>query len=257
MTGEGGGDATAAYVVQPKPGGLCDAIFRAAPLVAPDEHVLVGLPDTVWFPTAALTALGDDGLQFLLFPVDRPEFFDAVVTDEDGRVQEVQVKSPDARSKWVWGAFKMPGRVFHELHSLVADGFLDEREIPQTTMRGRGRPARRYALTDRGRAGFPHAYDDLAVAALRHIAASGGTEAVSRFTEERVAGLEERCREAMDDAPATPLARAAALAEALTREGYAANASAILAGGQLCQHHCPVAPRGGVSSRSCARPRPR
>ena len=118
VTGEGGGDATAAYVVQPKPGGLCDAIFRAAPLVAPDEHVLVGLPDTVWFPTAALTALGDDGLQFLLFPVDRPEFFDAVVTGDGGAVKEIQVKSPDARSRWVWGAFKMPGRVFHELHSL-------------------------------------------------------------------------------------------------------------------------------------------
>ena len=32
------------------PSGLCDAIFRAAPLVAPDEPVIVGLPDTVWFP---------------------------------------------------------------------------------------------------------------------------------------------------------------------------------------------------------------
>jgi predicted ArsR family transcriptional regulator len=28
---------------------------------------------------------------------------------------------------------------------------------------------------------------------------------------------------------------------ALSAEGYAANASAIAGGGQLCQHHCPVA----------------
>jgi predicted ArsR family transcriptional regulator len=35
--------------------------------------------------------------------------------------------------------------------------------------------------------------------------------------------------------------RAQALAVALTAEGYAATASAISGGGQLCQHHCPVA----------------
>jgi predicted ArsR family transcriptional regulator len=37
------------------------------------------------------------------------------------------------------------------------------------------------------------------------------------------------------------LARAEALAAALTAEGYAASASTIASGGQLCQHHCPVA----------------
>src|SRR5919109_1456104 len=30
------------YAVQPRPAGLCDAIFRALPLVAPDEPVVVG-----------------------------------------------------------------------------------------------------------------------------------------------------------------------------------------------------------------------
>src|SRR5919107_105284 len=32
------GDATIAYVVQAQPSGLCDAVFRAAPLVPQDEH---------------------------------------------------------------------------------------------------------------------------------------------------------------------------------------------------------------------------
>jgi predicted ArsR family transcriptional regulator len=32
-----------------------------------------------------------------------------------------------------------------------------------------------------------------------------------------------------------------ALAEALTSEGYAASAHKVGSGGQLCQHHCPVA----------------
>ncbi|MGZ5847887.1 MAG: nucleotidyltransferase family protein, partial [Ramlibacter sp.] len=106
------------YVVQPKAGGLCDAIFRACTLVRPDEDVLVGLPDTIWFPEEGFTALPDGVLAFLLFPVDRPQAFDAVVTDEDGNVLEIQVKHPDARTNWIWGAFKMPGRVLHELEAL-------------------------------------------------------------------------------------------------------------------------------------------
>ena len=107
-----------AYVCQVGAAGLCDAIFRALPLVAPDEPVIVGLPDTIWFPADALRRLPDDRLSFLLFPVERPELFDAVDHAPDGQVREVQVKSPHARSRWVWGAFKMPGRVLHDLHTL-------------------------------------------------------------------------------------------------------------------------------------------
>ena len=114
-----GAGADIAYVVQPQAAGLCDAVFRAAPLVHPDEDVAVGLPDTIWFPEDALARLPRDRLAFLLFPVARPELFDAVVHDEaTGRVEEIQVKRPDARSRWIWGAFRMPGRVFHELHAL-------------------------------------------------------------------------------------------------------------------------------------------
>ena len=106
------------YVVQPKASGLCDAIFRACPLIRPDESVVVGLPDTIWFPQDGLALLPDDVLAFLLFPVDRPQAFDAVIADENGQVQEIQVKHPEARSNWVWGAFKLPGGVLHELNAL-------------------------------------------------------------------------------------------------------------------------------------------
>ncbi|MFL6538725.1 MAG: nucleotidyltransferase family protein [Chthoniobacterales bacterium] len=110
--------ATPVFVVQPQPAGLCDALFCAAPIVARDETVAIGLPDTIWFPANGLCALPDELLSFLLFPVEQPQFFDAVVTDENGNVLEIQVKQSDARSKWIWGAFKMPGSVFHELHQL-------------------------------------------------------------------------------------------------------------------------------------------
>jgi dTDP-glucose pyrophosphorylase len=112
------GDATIAYVVQSKPAGLCDAIFRAASLVPEDEGVLVGLPDTIWFPADGFAALPEDRLAFLLFPVDHPEVFDAVRVGEGGRVLEIQVKVPDPSSHWVWGAFRMPGRVLHDLRAL-------------------------------------------------------------------------------------------------------------------------------------------
>jgi glucose-1-phosphate thymidylyltransferase len=114
----GGGieNTDVAFVVQPKAAGLCDALFRARMLIHPDESVLVGLPDTIWFPTDALLHLPADRLAFLTFPVSRPELFDAVVTDEAGRVQEIQVKAAQARSSWIWGAFRMPGTVFHELY---------------------------------------------------------------------------------------------------------------------------------------------
>lgn len=109
--------AQLAYVVQPQPSGLCDAVFRASTVAGDREDVLVGLPDTVWFPKAALAALPDVDLSFLLFPVEHPEFFDAVVLDGE-QVREIQVKQPNARSNWIWGAFRMSATGFRDLQLL-------------------------------------------------------------------------------------------------------------------------------------------
>lgn len=121
------GRADLAYVVQPRAAGLCDAIFRARPLIHSEEAVVVGLPDTIWFPADGLRALPDDRLSFLLFPVEHPELFDAVVADERGRVSHIEVKARDAHTCWVWGAFRMPGHIYHELHDFWrARGAADE-----------------------------------------------------------------------------------------------------------------------------------
>jgi dTDP-glucose pyrophosphorylase len=111
------GSTPIAYVVQPQPAGLCDAVFAANPVIERDAPVIVGLPDTVWFPENGLANLPDDVLSFLLFPVDHPEFFDAVVLDGE-RMLEIQVKQRNAASNWIWGAFKMPGHVFDALRQL-------------------------------------------------------------------------------------------------------------------------------------------
>ena len=116
--GGGIGRVDTAFVVQPVAAGLCDAIFRACPLIAADEEVVIGLPDTIWFPSDGLARLPSGRLAFLLFPVENPELFDAVVLGDGDRVEEIEVKRPGARSNWVWGAFRMPGHVFHALHQL-------------------------------------------------------------------------------------------------------------------------------------------
>jgi glucose-1-phosphate thymidylyltransferase len=122
--GAGYGDTAIAYVVQPPTGGLCDAVFRALPLIALQEPVVVGLPDTVWFPEDALCALPAGGpatgLSFLLFAVERPEYFDAVVLDGDDRVREIQVKRPEPASNWIRGAFRTTGAVLAVLAVLRA-----------------------------------------------------------------------------------------------------------------------------------------
>ncbi|HEY6305513.1 MAG TPA: sugar phosphate nucleotidyltransferase [Candidatus Angelobacter sp.] len=109
------------YVVQQKPQGLCDALFRAAPLARRHEQVLIGLPDTIWFPEDAYLPALDfpaTDLNLVLFPVAAPSCFDAVVCDELGYVQEVQVKKPNPGSHWIWGAVTTTGECFYRLKLL-------------------------------------------------------------------------------------------------------------------------------------------
>ncbi|RPE32128.1 helix-turn-helix transcriptional regulator [Kitasatospora cineracea] len=145
-----------------------------------------------------------------------------------------------------------PAAVRRHLDGLAAAGLVDAREQRVYGSRGRGRPAKVFALTDSGRSAFYQAYDQLAADALRWIseAAGGGSageEAVAAFARARLAKQGERYQDALDQAGAQ---RAEALAEALSADGYAATvrrvpsaaaAPAAPAGAQLCQHHCPVA----------------
>jgi predicted ArsR family transcriptional regulator len=133
-----------------------------------------------------------------------------------------------------------PAAVRRHLDALIADGEATTRSAPRRGPRGRGRPAKLFLLTAAGRARFGHAYDDLAVAALRFLAEQGGDQAVRSFAEQRVTDLVGRHRAAVVALP-DPTTRAVALADALSSAGYAASAEHVGAGAQLCQHHCPVA----------------
>ncbi len=133
-----------------------------------------------------------------------------------------------------------PTAVRRHLDALVAEGEAYSREASPRSRRGRGRPARLFLLTEVGRARFGHAYDDLAVAALRFIAEEKGEQGVRQFAERRMAGLMADHRAALD-AARSPAERAEVLARALSKEGYAATTRDVGSGEQICQHHCPVA----------------
>lgn len=106
------------YTIQRKPHGLCDAIFKAVPVINESDSILVGLPDTVWFPEDGFNYLEENSLSLLLFPVSEPEKYDAVSVDVHGRVDQVFVKTPGVQENWVWGAFKMSFSVYKDLYNL-------------------------------------------------------------------------------------------------------------------------------------------
>jgi predicted ArsR family transcriptional regulator len=168
---------------------------------------------------------------------------ESVGTADDGRTRDrvsalLLERGPQTAAELAGLLGVSPAAVRRHLDALLATGRVEERTT-RDAHRGRGRPARRFSLTESGRSAFPHAYDDLALTALRYVATSGGPDAVRAVAEAQMAGLEARASSAV--AAAAPVDRAQVLAAALTAEGYAATASAISSGGQLCQHHCPVA----------------
>ncbi|WP_435866163.1 helix-turn-helix transcriptional regulator [Streptomyces xinghaiensis] len=134
--------------------------------------------------------------------------------------------------------------VRRHLDTLLAEGLVEPRDQRVYGSRGRGRPAKAFALTDDGRDAFDQAYDLLAADALRWIAqqAGGGEKgeaAVSAFARARLAAQAAGYRKIIEGV--APEQRTEALARALTADGYAAAARSAPVGEQLCQHHCPVA----------------
>ena len=132
-----------------------------------------------------------------------------------------------------------PAAVRRHLDHLVEEGTVAAAEQRVYGTRGRGRPARVFRLTESGRDGLDHQYDDLAVDALRFLAETQGEDAVIAFARRRVAFIEGDYAEVAAARP--ELTPAEALAEVLTRGGYAAGVRQIPIGDQLCQQHCPVA----------------
>ena len=130
-----------------------------------------------------------------------------------------------------------PAGIRRHLENLISDGILEAREPHVGLSRGRGRPSKVFVMTDQGREKFEHSYDDLAVAALKFIAAQTGDHQVKAFAKTRADDIERKGFEAIKKVSN----KTEALASFLTEQGYAATVIERKMGEEICQHHCPIA----------------
>jgi predicted ArsR family transcriptional regulator len=129
--------------------------------------------------------------------------------------------------------------VRRHLDQMLAEGTVEARDPDVRRARGRGRPAKLFALTEAGRDQFEQQYDDLAAQALRFLAQSGGDQAVTDFARQRLAWVEGSVATLREQRP--ELTPTEALAQVLRDAGFAATVHEGPVGEQLCQQHCPVA----------------
>jgi predicted ArsR family transcriptional regulator len=141
-----------------------------------------------------------------------------------------------------------PAGIRRHLDYLTGEGVLTAREPHQTSfnLRGRGRPAKVFIMTDIGREKFEHSYDDLAVSALKFMAAKNGSGLVSEFAQLRAHDIERRATLVLDRVDRKSLIRntqkkVIALTQFLSDEGFAAKVNPKGMGTEICQHHCPIA----------------
>jgi predicted ArsR family transcriptional regulator len=132
-----------------------------------------------------------------------------------------------------------PAAVRRHLDHMLESGTVEPRDQRLSGARGRGRPAKAFALTEAGRDQFEQHYDDLAVQALRFLRSTAGDEAVAAFARTRLEGMEQRIAALLRDEP--DLTPSEAVARAMREEGFAASVRSVPIGEQLCQQHCPVA----------------
>jgi len=96
------------------------------------------------------------------------------------------------------------------------------------------------SLTASGRDAFEQSDDNVALDALRFMAAQGGDNLVAQFARARSEAVATRYADALKGAPAGERLRV--LAMLLSQDGFAANVQETPGGAlQLCEHHCPVA----------------
>src|SRR5829696_2352059 len=120
-------------LVDAEPESLAASIAAGVERLAPDDAVLIDLPDSVWEPVdgfAQLVEALEPGTDVVLavFRSAEPERGDVVEVDTDGAVHRVSVKPAEPTGDLVWGAaaarvsalgelrrYADPGQLFDEL----------------------------------------------------------------------------------------------------------------------------------------------
>ncbi|WP_269467584.1 MULTISPECIES: helix-turn-helix transcriptional regulator [Rhodococcus] len=130
--------------------------------------------------------------------------------------------------------------VRRHLDALLESGEAREASAGAARHRGRGRPAKYFQITAKGRGRLGHAYDDLAGAAMRQLREVGGDAAITDFARRRVQAIVGEVEPASAQTPEDLEQTADAIADAFTSAGFAASTRPVGNGVQICQHHCPV-----------------
>ena len=133
-------------------------------------------------------------------------------------VRSVMVNGPSTAAALAERLELTPAAVRRHLDHLLEEGTLEARDPRIGAARGRGRPAKMFALTAAGR-------DRL-------------DQAVREFADRRADKIEQRFHALVAARP--DLRPVDALAQVFTDEGYAAAVRDLPVGEQLCQQHCPV-----------------
>ncbi len=195
--------------------------------------------------------IGDTGVVFLVDRAPVAGFGHAQHASNESRTRDLVRRAVGARGPVTARSLAdelslTPAAVRRHLDALAEqEAIVEHEQAPATRRRGRGRPARAYVLTDQGQSQLDNSYEDIASAALAYLSTRAGDEAVADFSHAQMAGLAEQLKPAVDAADKTVEARTAALAGALSEQGFAASVRPVaadtgMAGLQLCQGHCPV-----------------
>lgn len=144
-----------------------------------------------------------------------------------------------------------PAAVRRHLDALESSNMIEVAPIKKHGA-GAGRPARRYVIAPQGHERLGNDYLLIARNALQMLRDTVGDGALEAFASARAAEMEARYRPVVEAAGDNVAARAKALAEAMSRDGFVATAQVteppagrtvpehFLASIQLCQGHCPV-----------------
>ncbi|MGI9125073.1 MAG: helix-turn-helix transcriptional regulator [Mycobacterium sp.] len=181
-----------------------------------------------------------------ILPDDSP--VPVAVSAQDGQTRRAIVKllveSGSITAAEIAGRLGIsPAGVRRHLDALVDSGDAEANPAAAWQQAGRGRPAKRYRLTQAGRAKLEHTYDDLASAAMRQLREIGGEEAVQTFARRRIDTILAGVPAAGSDDVEAVGDAADRVADALTRAGYVTTTTRVggpIRGIEICQHHCPV-----------------
>jgi dTDP-glucose pyrophosphorylase len=118
-----------ARVVLGEPPSLAASVALGADGLAPDDVVLLDLPDALWEPRDGFTHLlgrlnEETDLVLGVFPVDEPERSDVVALGGGDRVEAVEVKPAQPRSSLAWGCAAIRAHALSSLPRHAEPGHL-------------------------------------------------------------------------------------------------------------------------------------